>query len=38
MIKEIKRQVGLRASDGNFSGVVLIARDDKISAATPHTV
>jgi D-alanyl-D-alanine carboxypeptidase len=30
MIEEIKRQVARRAAEGNFSGVVLIARDDKI--------
>lgn len=30
MIKEIKRQIEQRASDGIFSGVVLIAKDDKI--------
>jgi CubicO group peptidase (beta-lactamase class C family) len=30
MIAEIRRQVAKRAADGSFSGVVLIARDDKI--------
>ena len=30
MIAEIKRQVELRAAEGRFSGVVLIARDDKV--------
>ncbi len=30
MINEIKRQVGKRAEDGDFSGVVLVAKNDRI--------
>lgn len=36
MIEEIRRQVARRAADGIFSGVVLIARDDKILLHTAH--
>jgi D-alanyl-D-alanine carboxypeptidase len=36
MIEEIKRQVAKRASEGNFSGVVLIARDDQILLHVAH--
>ena len=36
MIEEIKRQVEKRAADGNFSGVVLIAKDDKILLHVAH--
>jgi D-alanyl-D-alanine carboxypeptidase len=36
MIEEIKRQVAKRAADGNFSGVVLIAKDDKILLHAAH--
>jgi CubicO group peptidase (beta-lactamase class C family) len=30
MVAEIKRQVELRAAEGRFSGVVLVAKDDKV--------
>jgi CubicO group peptidase (beta-lactamase class C family) len=36
MIEEIRRQVAKRAADGNFSGVVLIAKDDKILLHVAH--
>lgn len=36
MIEEIKRQVAKRANEGNFSGVVLIAKDDKILLHVAH--
>jgi D-alanyl-D-alanine carboxypeptidase len=36
MIEEIRRQVARRAADGNFSGVVLIAKDDKILLHVAH--
>lgn len=36
MIEEIKRQVAKRASEGKFSGVVLIAKDDKILLHVAH--
>jgi D-alanyl-D-alanine carboxypeptidase len=36
MLEEIKRQIAKRAADGNFSGVVLIARDDKILLHVAH--
>jgi len=36
MIEEIKRQVAKRAGEGNFSGVVLIAKDDKILLHVAH--
>lgn len=36
MIEEIRRQVARRASENKFSGVVLIAKDDKILLHTAH--
>jgi CubicO group peptidase (beta-lactamase class C family) len=36
MIEEIKRQVEKRAADGNFSGVVLIAKDDRVLLHVAH--
>jgi CubicO group peptidase (beta-lactamase class C family) len=36
MIEEIRRQVARRAAEGNFSGVVLIAKDDKILLHVAH--
>jgi CubicO group peptidase (beta-lactamase class C family) len=36
MIEEVKRQVAKRAADGIFSGVVLIAKDDKILLHVAH--
>jgi CubicO group peptidase (beta-lactamase class C family) len=36
MIEEIKRQIAARAANGKFSGVVLIARDDKILLQVAH--
>jgi CubicO group peptidase (beta-lactamase class C family) len=36
MIAEIKNQVARRANDGAFSGVVLIAKDDKILLHVAH--
>ncbi len=36
MIEEIKRQIARRAGEGNFSGVVLVAKDDKILLHVAH--
>src|SRR5215204_443461 len=36
MIEEIRRQVARRVGEGNFSGVVLIAKDDKILLHVAH--
>ena len=36
LIKEIERQVALRANEGRFSGVVLIARDDEVLLQVAH--